>query len=425
MKRIVSIFLLLAVAFSFSSCDTNDAEAKSEKSKMSAVIDFESVKQDAIGEVEKLPDTMTIQLAGDFLIHKSVFSQAKTGDRTYDFTPYVSLFKDVFVSDFNVLNLENPVDAKGNNEGISNYPSFNAPIECLDAVKRLNIDACITANNHTCDKGFSGLVKTLENIKSKGLDAVGTYATEEDSKKVYIRDVNGIKVGIVPFTGHVNGWKSGGEYDFAVNIAGREVEDVEVISKKIKEIRAAGAEFVIVTMHWGAEYVDSPSSQQKKIARALCENGADVIMGSHSHCVQPIEVMEVTRNGEKANALIIYSLGNFFANQTGLEEPKTQGGIVVSIKATRKENNLVSIDNAFYMPTYTFETGGTGADFIRIVPSGKYAFAEERPEIFENKYRWNLCKNSWEHVTDVVGDEIACVASPDDYPDGFFKSVNN
>lgn len=352
------------------------------------------------------PDTATVQVTGDLLIHKSVYSHASTGGSAYDFKPYFSQFSDVFAADLCALNLEHPVDAYGGNEKLSSFPYFNAPLELLDAVRHMGIDLCVTSNNHTFDQKLSGVQATLDNIAAAGLDSVGSYALPEDTDRLYIREVGGIRIGVCAFTEHLNGIYIPDGHEYCTVMTGRDDDGRQMMLEHIARLKEAGAEVIIACLHWGIEYQDKPSDYQRLTAQLLCDAGVDVIAGSHSHCVQPIEWL--TSSDGSHRMLTIYSMGNFFANQTGLGKPKTQYGMVVSLRFVRSETGDAALDDAFYMPTLTALAGGRGADYIRLLPAGAAGdFAEKG-------------QKAYDYVVSTVGDAIPAVSGPDDYPDGFF-----
>ncbi len=377
-----------------------------------------------IPEPEPVPDSVTIQMGGDVLIHDTVREASATGKNTYDFTDYFSLFEDILVSDLNIVNLEGPTDAYGNNKSVSGFPVFNMPYEILPALKGINVDLCVTANNHTCDKGYTGVKNTLLNVSKSDMDSVGSYIEKEDSKECYVVEINNIKVGVAAFASYTEG-SVGSSRKYCVDICGKSEKDMlAAIKPKIDALKENGAEFIVIAIHWGTEYADAPSATQKKVAKKLCEYGADVIMGSHSHCVQPIELLTVDRGGVESQALVIYSLGNLFTNQTALNKPKTQEGMIVSLKAVRDDDGYVRLSESFYMPTYTYVRGTKGKDYMRIVAAGDYAFREEMPSVFKDEAAWEKCKNAWNNVNNTVGNAIPSISGPSDYPEGFFSSTD-
>ncbi len=370
------------------------------------------------------PDAVTIQMGGDVLLHESVNTAAKTGSNTYDFSSYFNLFENVFVSDLNIINLEAPVNAYGKNKTIAGYPDFNMPNEILYALKNINVDLCVTATNHSVDRGYKGLCRSLENIRNAGMDSVGTYSSQAAADTPYIIEINNIKVGVTAFTIRTNGpVKSSAPY--SVNICGTKIDKMsDAVLPRIQQLKDNGAEFIIVAMHWGGEYADAPSSTQKKFAKIMCEAGADIVMGSHSHCVQPIEIITVDKGGIESQSLVIYSLGNLFANQTGLNKAKTQEGMIVSAKAVRGEDGIVRLESAFYMPTFAYVRGGSGKNYMKLVPAGEYASKETMPKFFKNETAWKKCKNAWNNVRKTVGSSIESIPGPSSYPDGFFAVDN-
>lgn len=368
-------------------------------------------------EPETRVDSATIMMGGDVLIHDTVINRARQEDGSYDLSPYFSLFHDVFKADLNIVNLENPVDVNKDNSEIIGYPFFNAPREILDELVAIGVDLCVTANNHTFDQGRDGVLATLENVREAGLEGVGTNLSQEEADTPYIKEINGIKVGVIAYS--TSGFKG---ITFEINDVKYTYDNVvEAVLADVEKLRSAGAEYIICSLHWGSEYVDEPKSVQERIAKAICEGGVDVLMGTHSHCVQPIELLEVERNGVKTNALVIYSLGNLFANQKGTNRPKTQQGMVVSIKIERGEDGIVRLADSFYMPTFCYVNTGKPEEFMRLVPAGECALAEEMPDYILFDFDWDAAKDAWKRVPQVVGDAIPHVASPEEYPEGFFE----
>lgn len=335
---------------------------------------------------------MKINLSGDVLLHASVFNAAKTGEGTYNFTPFFSLAKDLFDGDLNILNMEGPVDARGENKNIQTYPTFNAPIEILDSLKEIGITTLITANNHSLDMSKNGLVNTRRNIIDKEFDAIGTYETQEDSDTPFIKEINGIKVGIAAFTDSTNGIqiKDGNYFLKRFVLSESAIPD---LTKEVQKLHQAGAEYTIVSLHWGAEYADKPTKTQEKIAQALADAGVDLIMGNHSHCVQPIKKITTELNGKSKECVIIYSLGNFFVNQTGLNTPKTQYGMVVSLNVSKENDGTIKLLNLDYTPTFMlYNKSEKGENAFRVFAAEKYMESDENS------------KKAYDHVKKIVGE---------------------
>ncbi|GHV16399.1 capsule biosynthesis protein [Clostridia bacterium] len=328
-----------------------------------------------------------IQMAGDILLHGYLLNAAKVGD-SYDFVPYWADIKPYIDGDLSICNMEGPVDAFGGNEKISTYPRFNAPIEILDALKYAGFDALVTANNHAYDRAFDGLVKSRENLENAGFLVTGTNGTQEQYDEYLIVDLNGVKVGLIAYSELDNGL--GGiipeeKRKFAMRKFNIGTADVEKMAADMAECRKQGADMIILSLHWGVEYANKPGDAAVAMARALAENGADVVMGNHSHCVQPIEWTETTRG----KRLIIYSLGNFFVDQNALEPPipRTQFGMLVTVSAEINKGELSLA--AEYLPTFMRKYSEGGVRKYSLMP------AVEGDDVTGAAY---------EHVTKIVGD---------------------
>ena len=430
---IITVLLIAANIFAATQLDLFSSGNKPSEQIPPPAVSYSDTSSSSVSvsstdsEEDRGPDTVTLQMSGDVLLHGTVTRAASNGDGTYNISPYVSMIKDAYVADLRITNLETPVDVYGGNKDLESYPYFNVPIEVLDALKDININLVNTATNHSIDHGYDGVFRTLENLKNAGIPAVGTYTTEEEAKTPYIVEINNIKVGIFSCTSVAN-IPIRGEQAYSVNNCKNNSESILAYAvPQIEALRQNGAELVVMIIHWGAEYVDRPSDDLRKAAKELCAAGVDVLLGGHSHCVQPVEWVTVERNGVETRSLVAYSLGNFFANQSGLEKPKTQYGMIVSVKAQRDDDGTVRVSDAFYLPTYCYVRGGEGENFMRICYPGEIALSEDvryedYSEVFRNENAMNSCSSAWKHVTSVVGDDIPAVASPREYPQGFFEA---
>jgi len=305
--------------------------------------------------------------------------------------------------------METPVDVLGGNQDITTFPLFNAPFEILEALQYAGFNHLIAANNHSFDRGFDGLVATAENFERVGLDFTGIYVDQEAFHIPTILDVKGIQVGIIAYTDSVNGLESlvpAEMRPYAVRrFRSHVVDDVPAMAADIANLRAAGAEVVIVSLHWGAEYVDAPTEMQRQIARGLVDAGADVIMGNHAHVIQPIEWHE-RENGSRS--LIIYSLGNFLADQTRLSTPieRTQFGKLVSLQVIREPNGEIRLGVCEVLPTLCMRdrNGNTLGivDGISVMP----LIDGELPDFVSSEDLRAWGRRAYEHVVRIVGEEF-------------------
>ena len=318
---------------------------------------------------------------------------------SYDFSEYLSSAKRLFAgSDYVLGNLETPVT--GNFDG--KPCPFDAPKSFLDAVKNVGINFVSTANNHTLDKGIDGIDKTIENLKSLGLDFSGTYETELDSEKIFIKGIGGIKVAILTCTYGTNSEFYGGYFPkeknwkidilrpvinpeeraaksvkakiagllprhaaaFASRIAcaaipskrpgpppyvtdnvnardadnGADARFLERLEQKIARAKQA-ADIVVLMPHMGGQYNPVPGYYQKKLMKRFANSGADIIVSSHSHT--PLR-LEKFPNGVYG----AYSLGNFcFTPLPGFYAPHslTEFGIALNVYCSPIEKKITGM----------------------------------------------------------------------------------
>jgi len=369
-----------------------------------------------------------IQFAGDILLHPMYTGSvetARTGANTFNFHPFLEHIAPYVDGDLAIANMETPVDVMGGNQDLSTFPMFNVPYEILDALIDTGFNHLISANNHSFDRGFSGLVATVENFERAGIAHTGMSVDIDDFNTPTILDVNGIQVGIIAYTDSVNGLEpllTEEQLTFAVRrFRSDTLDDVPMIAEDIADLRALGAEFVIVSLHWGAEYVNAPTDTQVQIARALSEGGADVIMGNHAHVVQPVE-WHYREDGTRS--FIIYSLGNFLADQTRITAPsidaqinsewgRTQYGMLVSLNIVRSDSGEVTIDTAEVLPTLTMRdfSGDTlrFVDDVTVLP----IFNGELPEFVANDGVRHWGSVAYDHLNNVVGEGFI-VGSPNE-----------
>ena len=209
-------------------------------------------------------------------------------------------------ADYTFANLETPV-APDADRGSRSFV-FNVSAALLPALEESGIDVVSFANNHVYDQGVKGLVETVERLGDSNLDFAGAGTNCDEARKPLLKDLNGIQVGFIASTMLFNGNLNKGEdkpcaFDFEMGTA----------KSSIAEARAAGAEVVVFSIHWGAEYKSEPSKGQQKIAHELLDAGADLILGHHAHVLLPIEIRE-TKDGRMG--VIAYGLGIHISNQS-------------------------------------------------------------------------------------------------------------
>jgi poly-gamma-glutamate capsule biosynthesis protein CapA/YwtB (metallophosphatase superfamily) len=293
----------------------------------------------------------TLLAVGDIMVHMPqlpAYYDPKT--RSYDFSPWFREVSPIFHSaDWVVGNLETPL--AGSELKYTGFPRFNAPPELADALADSGMQLVSTANNHAMDRGFAGIERTLANVRKAGLLPYGTSASLEDSERQVIVERGGIRMGFLAYTYGTNGLEPANRA-YAVN----RIDPVRM-EKDIRRLRQSGADAVTVSLHFGTEYQTMPNAEQRRLARSAVAFGADIVLGSHPHVLQPYDVLEIpaaeSSTGQDRRGVVIYSLGNFISNQTG--EGKDTGLIfgVHLLKLQLEDGTFrTEWDNVTFTPTW-------------------------------------------------------------------------
>ena len=299
------------------------------------------------GEQEEIPvETVTASLAvtGDIMVHSYQYEEAydqSTGK--YDFMHNFTDMKKYFDSaDYSIGNFETVL--AGEDVGISDYPCFNTPDSFLDSLEYSGIDFVTTANNHCMDKGTDGLLRTIGKLDEYGFDHTGTYKDEESRNEVFVKDINGITFAFLSYTYGTNGIPVKNPWN--VNIL-----DEELIKSDIEKAKELNPDFIVVLPHMGVEYEIYPREEFKEWADFMFNCGADIILASHPHVLQPMEVREITKDdGSIRNGFIIYSLGNFISSQT---TPPRNAGIIVNLDFEKKGIEKAELTKVSFIPVWT------------------------------------------------------------------------
>lgn len=319
------------------------------------------------------PQQTTIIFAGDAMQHQRQIDAAHRSDGTYNYDGVFDPIKDYITSaDYAVVNLETPV-AGGRYSG---YPMFNAPDAWLDALTDAGFDLMLTANNHVLDRRDQGVKATNKALDSRCIPHLGSYAnaTERDRILPLVKDINGIKVGFLNYTYGTNGIKIQG--DVVVDYIDR-----EQIKKDIAATRAAGAEILVVAMHWGVEYVLLPNKSQKDLADFLVKQGVDLVIGGHPHVIQPMEMRANPVTGGKS--LVVYSMGNLVSNMTTTD---TRGGALVAAYLSRDNTGKACVDSAAYRLVYVNPPSPTNPQY-QVVPIDANTSVSTVVPVFHDKCR--------------------------------------
>lgn len=338
-------------------------------------------------EAPQLVSTATVLSTGDILMHGKVINSGKQDDGSYNFDSIFQYVKSYSqAADFSVANLETTLCGTDNGYAYAGNPKFNCPDAIVDSLKGAGFDMLLTANNHADDTSLVGYKRTLNVVREKGLDTLGTYLSA-DEQKWTIEEVNGIKIGMVCYT-YSDGFSQNGYPLLNYNEVGENgilnyftydklPEFYTQLQGYLDEMKAAGAEATVVYLHWGEEYKwktsEGPNANQTAMAQKLCDMGVDVIVGGHPHVVQPVDLLQSGTDAEH-KTIVLYSMGNAVSNQRKEEmqqsEPTghTEDGVLFCVTFAKYSDGSVFVDSAELIPTWVNMHANSGATEYNILP---------------------------------------------------------
>jgi poly-gamma-glutamate synthesis protein (capsule biosynthesis protein) len=310
-----------------------------------------------------VPRTFSLLASGDVLLHSRLWRGAAADARAagrggYDFGP---LFKDVArvvrAADLAICHLETPVGRPGG--PFSGFPIFSVPPRIAPALRGTGYDVCSTASNHSLDGGAAGVDRTLDALDAVGIRHTGTARSAAEAARPTVHEVRGVRVGHVSYTFSFNGLTEPKGKPWLANEL-----DVAALLREAHRARAAGAEFVVASIHWGTEYAHAPDALQRRVARqVLASPDVDLILGHHAHVVQPME-----RIGAKWAA---YGLGNHVSGQGFSDD--TRDGVMARFTVTEVEPGRFQATRAEALPTWMLPGDGGPARVLDAARCARHA----------------------------------------------------
>jgi poly-gamma-glutamate capsule biosynthesis protein CapA/YwtB (metallophosphatase superfamily) len=353
-------------------------------------------------------DRLTLTAIGDIMVHGAQLKAARDDENNeYNFEPVFSQVKDLLTaSDITIGNLETTLPGK--EKLYSGYPQFGAPDALAHALRGAGIDILVTANNHACDKGRQGVVRTINVLDELGLLHVGTYQSQTayETNRILIVERNHMRLAVLNYTYGLN--------DMPIpegTVMG--LIDRQRMAEDIALARMRQPDFIIVFIHWGTEYERTPNEFQRSLAAFLFSEGADIILGSHPHVLQPFELQSVTdRYGVTKPRLVIYSLGNFVSNQ---RERYRDGGIIFNVTLEKRyvpgNGTTLHITKVHYIPTWVYVHRTTEKNEFYILPVMKYLDNDQPMRLPEEAYQKMLTfyRDTTVHLAPQQPDENAAL----------------
>lgn len=334
---------------------------------------------------------MRITFLGDVMITKEQLDSYKSNGK-YNFYPSVeSISREYSKSDLIIANLETPIAGEDKKYTYKKY-SFNSPIELPMTLKDVGIDIVTTANNHCLDRDEEGLVQTIYNLQLCGIESIGTHDKKEDS--FVIKEIDGIKVGILSFTYGTNAFANGNYlqkgHEYMVDLLQRQelgnplirklwtsncylIRIVRAVARKlkigqfnvpvyerreknkneikhymdaVKKCKDKGADYIVACLHIGGQYNSEPTDYTKYICNLSREIGVNAVIANHEHVIHGIDWENISDT-----SFCVYSLGNFLSSSGVICEPydkTSEYSLAVNIDLHRDMlDNRIKADYSF------------------------------------------------------------------------------
>ena len=242
--------------------------------------------------VEK-KDTVRIMFFGDLALHGDAAHAAQRGATDF-FGDLPDLFRQ---ADIVIGNLESPLPGDGN-ENLLKHPRVIGDLNAFHYLNVLKPDILSLANNHLYDALYAGYRNTVTFLDECGIKYLGAGVSEQEARRPVLMECNGLKIGILAYVSHETNPNLPPDTDVFLNFF-----DLSCALKDISKLRLQ-TDICVVLLHWGVDFCHFPSPQQRNVVFSLVSAGANLIVGAHSHVIQPVEMISGT--------LVAYGLGNFF-----------------------------------------------------------------------------------------------------------------
>lgn len=365
---------------------------EAENSREAEVSEEIASSQDTLTFEETGEHRITLIMVGDILLHTPVEKSARREDGSYS---YDAIFDDtrdlISATDLALVNQE--VILGGAELGISGYPAFNAPFEVGDDLVEAGFDVICHATNHALDKGKAGVVNCLnfweENYPE--IQVLGLHNRPDD--ELYIYEKDGMKIAFLNYTYSTNGVPLPEDMPYAVDMMNQKKVTADI------QYAESVADFTVVCPHWGTEYRLTPDSYQEKWTKLFLENGVDLVLGTHPHVIEPIEL----RTDEEGHSMLVYySLGNFvnWTSSSGDGIANRMVGGMAEVTLERDEEGKVVISDYGITALVCHLTPGQDGVSVKLLSDYSEELAAEnqirsQDPAFSYSYCTELCDQVW------------------------------
>ena len=341
----------------------------------------------------------TIVMVGDVLLHTPVEESCRQEDGSYNYDSLFAHTKDV-ISEADLALVNQEVIIGGAELGISGYPCFNADFGLCDSLVEAGFDVICHATNHALDKGRAGLLSCAKHWKESypQITVLGIHDTKDTSTAYgadpVILEVGDIRIAVLNYTYGTNGIALPADMPFGVDLL-KEAQ-VEADIRRAEEI----ADFTIVCPHWGTEYRLVPDASQEKWTKLFLENGADLVLGTHPHVIEPVEWVRDEETGHEM--LVYYSLGNFvnWTSGTGKGVANRMVGGMAEVTIGRLDTGEVKVTSYGIRPLVSHVTSGAEGVTAYFLEDYSEKLAAENEIVFQDsdfsrEYCVDLCDQVW------------------------------
>ena len=338
---------------------------------------------------------ISIIMVGDMLMHTPLETSAKQEDGTYSYdTLFANTVEEIQAANLAIVNQE--VIIAGEDFGISGYPAFNAPFALGHDLIEAGFDVICHGTNHALDQGKKGLQSCLafwdENYPD--IPVLGIHGTQEDQNDIYVYEQDGVKIALLNFTYGTNGIPLPSDMPYAVDML--EEEKVVAALTKAEEL----ADFTVVFPHWGNEYELGIASSQQKWTDIFFNNGVDLVIGTHPHVIEPIEM--IVDEDTNRSMLVYYSIGNFcnWTSSSGAGIANRMVGGMAQVTISKDEDGLVYIKEYGVEPVVCHLTEGVNGVSVYFLDDYTAEMGSQNRIInqdanFSYDYCVELCDKVW------------------------------
>lgn len=311
----------------------------------------------------------TLIASGDVLPHDSIIRQAQAdaGGKGYDFAPMLAGVKPVVsAADLAICHMETVYGADGDYTG---YPAFKSPPQVAKGLKATGYDACSTASNHTLDDGSAGIRRTLDAMDRAGIRHNGSARSAAEGKEPGWLSAGEARVAHLAYTYGTNDIPLPEGRPWAVRLIDR-----DRIIADARAARKAGADVVVVSLHWGTEWQDAPDEQQVRLGKELTaarsegRPAIDLILGTHAHIPQAYEKVNGT--------WVVYGMGDQIAgdmiNYADRHDPRGNQGTLArfTFAPPAEHGGRWKVAKAEYIPQWFDTASGRVIDLNEAIDNG-------------------------------------------------------